>query len=401
MSFVKAALAKLAQLFRAGRPSPFVRVLLALGLFWLCFVHVLPSLSSGLLIGKNAIAYGWTPQMAAEQTPLTRWDARWYHAIASNGYYTAGPDKEGSVRFYPLFPMMMAATKWLTGFQLFWSGTLVSALTLLGTLVLLAKRAREETSEEAGMATAEALLFFPSAFILASAYSESVTLFATVLAVVLARRGRWLGAGLAGAAAAMGRVNGVLVVLPLLALAISAWRADRRWKPAVAVAFASLGAAAYPAYLWGKFGDPLLYFHTRPPWWSQHPRFFVLFLWDIAKAALDMVSTGTVPKAVQTMNARVFPIHVAVLVLMGWALWASVRKRKWDDAAFMAGACLFATSVGNLDSMARYSLIYYPMYLRLGETAAAHRTFRLGLALVFLSTQAVLLTMFVRWVFVL
>jgi len=401
MSFVKAAFAKLAQVLRASRPSPMVRALLAVGLLWLCFVHILPSLSSGHLIGKNAIAYGWTPQMAAEQTPLTRWDARWYHAIASNGYYTAGPDKEGSVRFYPLFPILMAGAKWLTGIQLFWAGTIVSALALLGSLALLAKRAREENNEETGMATAEALLFFPSAFILASAYSESVTLFATVLAVVLARRGQWLWAGVAGAAAALGRVNGVLVVLPILVLAVSAWRADRRWKPAVAVAIASLGAAAYPAYLWWKFGDPLLYFHTRPPWWAQHPRFFVLFLWDIAKAALAMISTGTVPKTVQTMTAKMFPFHLAVLALMSWALVASVRKRKWDDAAFMAGACLFATSVGSLDSLARHSLIYYPMYLRLGETAAAHRTFRLGLTLVCLSTQAVLLTMFVRWVFVL
>jgi len=401
MPTLKGAFAKLLQLARAVRPSPAVLSLIAIGLFWLCFVHIVPSMSSGQLVNKKALAYGWTPQMAAEQTPLTRWDARWYHAIASNGYFTAGPDKEGSVRFYPLFPVLMAATQWLTRVSLFWSGTLVSALALLGTLVLLAKRAREETSEEAGLATAEALLFFPSAFILASAYSESVCLFATVLAVVLARRGQWLGAGLAGAAAAMGRVNGVLVLLPLLVLAITAWRADRRWKPAFALAIATLGAAAFPAYLWWKFGDPLLYFHTRPPWWAQHPSFFVLFLWDIAKAVLSIITTGTVPAAVQTMPAKVFPVNLGVLVLMVWALVASVRKRKWDDASFMAGACLFATSVGNLDSLARHSLIYFPMYLRLGETAAAHRTFRLGMSLVFLSTQAVLLTLFVRWVFVL
>jgi hypothetical protein len=41
------------------------------------------------------------------------------------------------------------------------------------------------------------------------------------------------------------------------------------------------------------------------------------------------------------------------------------------------------------------------MYLRLGETEATHRTFRLGMSLVFLSTQAALLTLFMRWVFVL
>jgi hypothetical protein len=199
----------------------------------------------------------------------------------------------------------------------------------------------------------------------------------------------------------MSRVNGVLVVLPLLVVGISAWRVDRRWRPFLACLLALLGAAVFPVYLWWKFGDPLLYFHTRPPAWTQHPRFFVLYLWDIAKAVGSMITTGTVPKSVQSMTSRVFPVNVGVLVLMFWTLVASVRKRKWEDAAFMAGACLFAASTGNLDSLARHSLIYFPIYLRLGEIAAAHRTFRLGMSLVFLSTQAVLLTMFVRWVFVL
>jgi hypothetical protein len=339
--------------------------------------------------------------MAAVQTPLSRWDARWYFSIATEGYSYAGPTNESSVRFYPLFPVLMAATKWATGISVFWAGTLVSALALLGTILLLARLARTESGEEAGLATVEALLFFPSAFILATVYSDSIGLCAIVLAVILARRGQWFWAGLAGAAAGMTRVNGVVVVLPLLALAISAWRTDRRWRPFMACLLALLGAAAFPFYLWRKFGDPLLYFHTRPPAWTQHPRFFPLFLWDIAKAAISLIQTGNAPKSVQSMTFRVFPLHLGVLALMFWALVASARKRKWDDTALMAGGCLLATSAGNLDSLARHALIYFPIFLRLGETAATHRNFRLVMSLVFLSTQAVLLTLFVRWIFVL
>ena len=398
---LKAAFAKLLQLTRAAQPNPAVRTLIALGLFWICFVHLVPSLSSGLLVDKRILADGWPQQMAAVQTPLSRWDARWYFTIASDGYSFAGTKNESTVRFYPLYPMLMAATKWATGISLLWAGTLVSALALLVVLVLLVGRARAETGDEAGMTTVEAILFFPSAFVLASVYAESIGLLAILLSTVLARRGRWLAAGLAGALAGMSRVNGCLVLLPLLVLAPGAWRAGRRWRPGIALVLAALGAAAFPAYLWRKFGDPFLYFHTRPAAWPQNPRFFALYLWDIGKAMVSFIQMGYVPKGVQGMTSNMFPVNVGVLILMFWTLAASVRKRKWDDAAFMAGACLFATSVGSLDSLARHSLIYFPMYLRLGETAAAHRTFRLGMCLVFLSTQAVLLTLFVRWIFVL
>jgi len=339
--------------------------------------------------------------MAAAQTPLSRWDARWYFTIASGGYSFAGTTNESAIRFYPLYPMLMAATKWATGIGLLWSGTVVSALALLGSLMLLAGRARADAGDEASLATVEAVLFFPSAFVLATVYSESIALVAILLSTILARRGRWLAAGLAGALAAMARVNGCLVLLPLLALALAAWRENHRWRPCIALVLATLGAAAFPVYLWWKFGDPLLYFHTRPAAWTQHPRFFAFYLWDIGKAFVWFLRMGYVPQGVQGMTSRMFPVNLGALVLMFWALVASVRKRKWDDTALMAGACLFSISVGNLDSLARHALIYFPIYLRLGETMAAHRTFRLGISLVFLSTQAVLLTLFVRWIFVL
>lgn len=65
---LKAAFAKLLQLTRAAQSNPAVRTLIALGLFWICFVHIVPSLSSGLLVDKRILADGWPQQMAAVQT---------------------------------------------------------------------------------------------------------------------------------------------------------------------------------------------------------------------------------------------------------------------------------------------------------------------------------------------
>ena len=403
MPLARDALSRLSTLARAAaaRLRTPVGGLVLLFAFWICLVHLLPVVTSGSQLLRGPAPEQWSPQMRAIQTPLSRWDARWYFTIASHGYDYAGPNRESTIRFYPLYPMAMAATSWLTRASLMWAGTLVSAAALLGTLLLLARRTREESGDETAAATAECLLCFPSAFILATVYAEGLTLFAMVLAVTLARRQRWWGAGLAGAAAGMTRVNGWLVILPLLVLAANAWRAGRRWRPLGALGLVLLGACAFPIYLWWKFGDPLLYLHTRPPNWMQHPRFFLCFLWDVAKAAVTALAGGQIPRSVQGMPPFAFPVNVGVLVLMFWALVASVRKRRWDDSAFMAGACLFATSVGNLDSTARHGLICFPIFLRLGEAAAANRTVRQVLLLGFVALQTVLLLRYTHWNFVL
>ena len=366
MPLARDALSRLSTLARAAaaRLRTPVGGLVLLFAFWICLVHLLPVVTSGSQLLRGPAPEQWSPQMRAIQTPLSRWDARWYFTIASHGYDYAGPNRESTIRFYPLYPMAMAATSWLTRASLMWAGTLVSAAALLGTLLLLARRTREESGDETAAATAECLLCFPSAFILATVYAEGLTLFAMVLAA-------------------------------------NAWRAGRRWRPLGALGLVLLGACAFPIYLWWKFGDPLLYLHTRPPNWMQHPRFFLCFLWDVAKAAVTALAGGQIPRSVQGMPPFAFPVNVGVLVLMFWALVASVRKRRWDDSAFMAGACLFATSVGNLDSTARHGLICFPIFLRLGEAAAANRTVRQVLLLGFVALQTVLLLRYTHWNFVL
>ena len=88
--------------------------------------------------------------------------------------------------------------------------------------------------------------------------------------------GRWILAGVAGFAACLTRLNG------FPAGAGDRRRGDRgaarRAAPRLAVrpgrgrSRATLaGAAVYPAYLWRRWGDPLLYVHSKAAGWAQHP----------------------------------------------------------------------------------------------------------------------------------
>jgi Gpi18-like mannosyltransferase len=403
MHLARSFLPKLLSVTRSAlaRVSPVSRGLILFLAFWICFVHLLPAATSRMVRQHQPGPDHWSPEMRAVQTPLSRWDARWYFTIATKGYSKAGLYEESTVRFYPLYPVFMAATSWVTRTTPLWAGTIVSVLALLGTVLLLARRARENADDEAASAVTQALLFFPSAFILATVYSDSLALFGMVLSVTLARRGQWWGAGLAGAAVSMTRVNGCLVLLPLLVLAIEVWRKERRWRPLPGLLLTMAGAAAFPIYLGCKFGDPLLYLHTRSSGWPQHPRFFLFYLWDVAQAVGTALAGGIVPRNVQTMPMVAFPVNIAVMLVLFWTLAESLRKRRWDDVALMTGGCLFAASVGSLDSLARHGLIYFPIYLRLGETFMAHRTLRSMAMPVFLATQTVLIMLFSHWWFVL
>jgi hypothetical protein len=199
----------------------------------------------------------------------------------------------------------------------------------------------------------------------------------------------------------LSRLNGCLVLLPLLVLALGHWRTEHRWRPLPALLLGLAGSLAYPAYLWFRFGDPLLYFHTRSQNWMQEPQFFAPFLWDVACAIGSALTGGQIPRSVHAMPAVVFPLNVAALLVMFWALGASLRKRRWDEAALMGGGCLLAISVGNLESLARHALLYFPIYLRLGETFLVHRTARSILTLVLVTTQVALVMLFANWWFVL
>ena len=403
MSLVSVIPAKLWTTIRSvlGKVAPATRGLILLWVLWVCFIHLLPVAAARVVRPHLPGPTNWSPQMRAVETPLSRWDSRWYFTIATHGYSYAGPDRESPVRFYPLYPMLMAAAAWTTPLTVMWAGTLVSALALLGTMLLLAHRAREEAGSEAAVTVVQALLFFPSAFILATVYSDGLALFCMLLAVTLARRGRWWGAGLAGAAVALTRSNGFLVLLPLFVLALGMWRSERRWRPLPALLLAVAGAAAFPLYLGLKYGDPLLYLHFHSPGWAQHPRFFPLFLWDVVKAVGTVVTGGGLPRSVQTMSTVVFPLNIGVLVLLAWALVASLRQRKWDDAALLGGGLLLASSAGNLDGAIRYCLLYFPVFLRMGERFAARPILRSIATPVLLAAQTVVVLLFSQWGWVL
>lgn len=316
------------------------------------------------LVSWGAAAWGHGDPFAAA---TQRWDAQHLHGIAVGGY----PDQlREAWAFWPGYPVLVAA------FGGSWTvGVLVSLLCSVAALALLRRLAEEELGAGAARRAVWLVALFPAAWAFGSFYTESLFLLETVGAVYAARRGRWALAGLAGAAAALTRNTGVLLVL---ALGWEAWRQRAAWRAAwlalvPAAPFTFLAVAQIQA------GDWLAPAHVGRIWgrgWHG-PLAAVPEAFDQAREAL----AGTLPVSFEpawmvvgqlalVLGAGVALVGVLRRLPLGWGLYAGAAlavplSEPWPEHPLM--------------SVPRYLAVLFPLHLWLA--ARTGRRAVLGVAL--------------------
>lgn len=197
--------------------------------------------------------------------PWQRWDTLHYQAIAERGYQAF----EGSLFTPPLFPLLIRLLDDLTGWGTLLCGIIISNLAFLVALKVLFELVEMETgSRKLAGRTLICLASFPTAFFFLAGYTESLFLLAAVLCIYYARRGYWLFAGGWAAVAALTRLTGVLLIIPLAYAAWQETRTNLHWRPWVGTVVAALGALLFPLYIW-------LALDLLPwePWLAQTSRF--------------------------------------------------------------------------------------------------------------------------------
>jgi hypothetical protein len=206
---------------------------------------------------------------------LTRWDGSWYLGIAADGYgYT--PGTQSPVAFFPLYPMTVRIIGFLVGNLT--AGFVVSNAALFGALVLLWKLAEDEATTNPqftagdGLRAARLLAYGPVSLFFSLIYSEALFLFLTLATIYAARRQRWWTAGLLGLGAALTRNVGLFLAAPLLCEYLGLqWRRPlvRRqatWSNLIPCLFPFGGIVLWSAYLYWRFGDPLLFLKVQEAW---------------------------------------------------------------------------------------------------------------------------------------
>ncbi len=295
-----------------------------------------------------------------------RWDAAHYVAIARQGYGGDNPSPHGGAGFFPLYPLLMrglveALRLSATPAHLALAGIAISVVCFLGSAALLARLGVDQVGEGAAANAVLLLCTMPFGVFFTAAYSESLFFVLSLLAIVLAGRGRWRAAGIAAGLGSATRLVGLALAPSLILLAI---RRGARARDTVATGLLAVsGTVAYVAYCAWKFDDPFAYFHAQATWggWNEHVRFYAELFMRHPRAAL-----GGDPR------------HLIIVLNVGMAIaFLAFVPRLWR--ALDPGLALFTTLLVIVQaaftwvSLGRYLLPAAGVYLVAGAWLAQPR----------------------------
>lgn len=151
---------------------------------------------------------GWEGVSNWWLNPWTTYDSEWYIDIAINGY------TEQTSAFFPLYPLLLKIGG-ETESSVALTGVLISNACFLAALAVVFLLTKLDFNENISSATVWLMAFFPATIFFSAVYTESLFLLLLVSSYYLARRGYWLGAGVAGLLASLTKNPGILISIAL------------------------------------------------------------------------------------------------------------------------------------------------------------------------------------------
>ncbi len=383
----------------------------ARGSAWL-FVLAVFAASRVFFLGVGILAATFLPAAEPGGSPLeppgflnywAHWDGAWYSEIATEGYGVRAP---ASTAFFPLYPMLVRLGTVVGGGPALW-GVLISLVSTLFALYFLYGIAEKLYDIRTARASTLALAFFPTAFFLNAVYTEALFLALTTGSVWAAYvRRDFLLAGLLGGLSAATRNLGLFLLIPMFI----EWDRNRRevgGRGLAALALVPAGLAAYGAFLWVRFGDPMISARQQGDYWGRtltSPLITAQNAWrtaaDGARHFLDPSSLFLSPSATPTLEASntlnlVFLGLFLVLMGVGFAL-LPVGLSAYTFVV-MVLPLLTPSPLFPLMSFPRFMLGTFPLFIVLGYLLSRNRpAFVIWLLFSVLAGTA-LTALFVTW----
>jgi hypothetical protein len=321
------------------------------------------------------------------------------------------------------------------------AGILISLACFLVALVLLYELVRLELGSGAARLTVLLIAFCPVSYYFSAVYTESMFLALSVGAFLAARQERWSLAGVLGFVAAAERNSGIALALPLLLLYLygprgsaavptvrtalrrstgraggGVWARVRPRYPIrpdiLYIGLVPLGLVAFLAFLAVSTGDGLAPFQVQSAWYHHFAGPFggawdgVVAAWDGLRQLLHgpappiyFAKAGGDPLQVGGQNLMLF----GFLLVGAWLTFLAFRRLPvaYGAYALLALALPLSEPVTPqpLDSLPRYEVVLFPLFMAAATVVAKRRNAERVLA-----CNAVLLgvftVMFATWRFV-
>ena len=362
---------------------------------WLCAAAIFLVTRAVALLGS----YSGVAQLMANEAARNKswylelglmWDAAWYAGIAQH-HYLYDPNAPGgtNVAFAPLYPFLVWLLSGVLEFVTFgwdWghpqhgsivaAGLLISNVAFYFALALLIQLLRPRFGWGGASLVALGLASLPLAFFFSAMYTEGLFLLLVVGAFLVARsdwRHKWLLAGLLGMLASLDRFAGALL-FPALAVE---YLSQREWKwrkvraDALWLLLIPAGIGIFLAFLWWRFGSPLVLNDSMLKGWDHKASFFLGTYWESASTLWQSL-TGTWQGEVDPIlyfgsGSRLYAfldLLMPLILLIGAALvWKRLRASEWT---FLVLGIIYPLSTNITFSLARYVLPLWPGLLWLG-----------------------------------
>lgn len=355
-------------------------------------------------------------------SPLAKWDALHYLAIALDGYTGSSPALPlAAVRpaFFPLYP---GAVRVLSGLSaspglVLLAAYAVSLASFFAALALLHRLTAIELGERHARPALLLLAFFPTALFYGIPYTESLFLLLAVGAFLAARSGRWALAGVILALASATRAPGLLLVIPVGLFYLYGPRADRapaasrglrpryRLEPNAAwLLLAPLGVVAFSAYLHFAVGDALAWQHVQPEWFGRETVDPASGLWAALREGWH--SLETILSGAYDRQPIYYHLNVVQIGFVGLAIAGGIGALRMLPPAYgtwvLASLLPIFTSQPHVDplhSSARFVAVLFPVFLWLAVLCERRRWTTTVVAL-FAAGMAALTAEFTLWSFV-
>lgn len=279
--------------------------------------------------------------------------------------------------FFPLFPLLIRSLN-VFGVHPVIAGQIISNISFLAALFVCFRLLSLDKKGSVFLLFGLILILFPASFYYGAVYNDSLFFLLATTSLYFARKRSFFLASLAGALATLARLNGLVLIFPILfeyLLARDKNPADtwnitklkeemakkiRKIVPSEKVYFVVLIPLAFLGYLlftqinydsWSKV------FSSMSPWGQDKIVFPLQVFWRYIKIIGSLEFSSYVYQVAFLELLFVF-LYIAMLVY-------SYKKIRFSYWLFFAISILIPSLTGTFQGMPRYGLHLYPFFLSL------------------------------------